>query len=632
MSRNGEEQQRPKEKRAILRRRRQEAAPLERAWVQGVRTQGDVIAPSGLRFAGDGSYGQIGRLYYTVLHISSLDPETGVGFLQRLVQGSEPVDVAWWVKPFPREQAMTHLTSGAATALAEMSAMQEKGLVDPMAVRGAQDMEALRHLVDAGEEVIWTIGFYVLVRADSLPALDKAVRNVYTLLGHGAHARIAYELMWPGLEAFTPAGQQLAGGGLSHVLDTTTLVKSWPLGSASLRRPNGIFWGYDRDNSGMVIFDPFDRTMLRNSNMVICGPSGAGKSFFVKLLLLRLLQQGVRFVVIDPKPDEYSWVCEAIGPDVADFIPLSASARRGLPLFDLQRRAVEIEGETFLPVRRKVASLRGQLAEMLGGLTPEQEGVLDAALFTVYQQIAGLVPDVTSVPADVRLPRLIDLVRVLEQGGEGVSEALSRALKKYAQGGSLAGLYDADQFVQVGDKRLVAFGIAGLSKEDRPAASLMVSDWVTSAIFSSGGTIPYILNVDEAWTLLAGPGAVILSDLVRVARSLNAGVWCISQLVEDFVGTKDRPKDQGQVIFENSAIHVYLPGAVGNPQALPASVGMGVDQITFLRQAQVGECLLDVSGRWLRLQTGRGAHTPTEYKVCTSRPQEVAIYRKEIRQ
>lgn len=608
-----------REKRAILRKQRTTPDP----WDGGIRSQGDAIAPDYVRLESD--HGQIGRTWFTVLHIATLDPETSVGFLQRLVRGKTPVDIAWYLNPVPREQAMSRLTRGASTALAELAAMERQGLVDPMAVRGAQDMEALRHLVDAGEEALWSAGIYILVRGESREALENSVRQVLLTLGHGAHARVAYELQWPGLEAFAPVGREDVE--LHLLLDTTTVVKSWPLGSASLRRPAGIFWGFDKDTSGLVIFDPFDRTLLRNSNMVVCGPTGAGKSFFVKLMLLRLLQEGVRFTVIDPK-GEYRWVCETLGADLAEYIPLSASAQRGVNLFALPRDTPDLEEFRF-PVRRKVAALRAQIGQMLGGLTPEQEGVLDAALFDLYREISGLPRDVTQVPEGVQFPRLSDLVRVLEREEAGC--AMARALQKYARGGSLGGLYDPEDYLSPETKRLVCFGISSLAREDRPAASLMIADWVTGAVFSQRRS-PHILIVDEAWTLLSGPGASVLSDLVRIARSLNAGVWCISQLVEDFVGTRDMPKEQGQAVFENSALRAYLPGAIGNPQALPASVGMTVDLVALLRQASLGEVLLDLDGRWLRLETGQGAHTRTEYMICTSHPGEVDRFREEMRE
>lgn len=618
------EEERKRGRPAILRRRH--GPDFNQEWRKGVRTLGDLLAPDFVDL--HDSYAQIGRLFYTVLHVSALDPETGMGFLQRLVRGSEPVDLAWYLTPLPREQAMDRLGRGAAMAGAELEKQEESGLEDPMAVRGAADMRALRHLVDSGEEVLWHIGFYILIHGESVTALDKTVRKVLTQLGHGAHARIAYELMWPGLEAFTPTGQDPLN--LPLLVDTTTVVKSWPLSSTALRRPSGIFWGFDRDTGSVVIFSPFDRGLLRNGNAVICGPTGSGKSFTVKVAMGRLLQTGVRFAAIDPKPPgEYRWLCEVLGSDVAEYVDLSPAARRGLNPFALPRGASNIEGLEY-PVRRKVTTLRAQLAQMVGGLRPEQEGMLETHLFGLYEAVSGLGRDTTEVPSEVRLPRIADLVDRLE--GDSEARNLGLALRKYARGGSLGGLYDPDEFLCIADKRMVVFGISTLPEEDRPGASLLISNWVMDTVLSGGSTEPGILVIDEAHTLLSGPGGQVIADLGRVARSMNWGIWYISQLVEDFVGTKEAPKEQGQVIFENCAVRLYMPKSVGNLAALPGSVGLTSDHVAYLRQeAGVGDILADIEGRLVRLKTGPGSFTKTEYMLATSNPQEVARYREALK-
>lgn len=600
-------------------------------WARGVRGPGDLIAPDYVRVTP--AWGQIGRMYYTVLHVAALDPETGIGFLNDLLRGGKPVDLAWHLRPLSRPEAKARLDRGASISGSEASAsMAEGGLIDPAAQRAAEDMEALRHLVEAGEEKIWRAGIYILVRGETLRDLTAAVDEVYARLGSGAQARIAYELQWHGLEAFTPSGQDLLN--LPILTDTSAVCRAWPLGATSLRRPTGIFWGHDYDSGAPVIFDLFDRSLLANSNSVVCAPSGKGKSFFVKRVILALLQEDIHAIVIDPK-GEYRWVCDWLGPEVAEYIALAPSSVQGLNLFELPTGDSSRRDEEYrFPVQSRVAALKAQFSQMLGGIDREHSTVLGVGLLRSYQEVSGLAADATNVPRQTTWPRMGDLVRVLQDlptadDPEGHGRRLALMLRDFAAGGTLGGIYDPERAVSYGGKRLTVFGINAVPEGDQPGVTLMLSDYVTSKAFGGGGKQRYFLVVDEAHKILKGPGADILSNIGRVARSLGFAVCFISQLVEDFVGTVQVPLLQGQAIFENSSIHVYLPQAVGNPDVLPAVVGLRREQLEFLGRGDTGDILIEVEKRFFRLRTRLPAHT-LEYKICTSEPRDIERFRQEM--
>lgn len=62
-------------------------------------------------------------------------------------------------------------------------------------------------------------------------------------------------------------------------INTGALATSFPFTSADLTQENGILYGINMHNNGLVIFDRFT---LENANMVVFAKSGAGKSFAVK--------------------------------------------------------------------------------------------------------------------------------------------------------------------------------------------------------------------------------------------------------------------------------------------------------------------------------------------------------------
>ena len=56
--------------------------------------------------------------------------------------------------------------------------------------------------------------------------------------------------------------------------------------------------------------------------------------------------------------------------------------------------------------------------------------------------------------------------------------------------------------------------------------------------------------VCECWALLQSPSlAPVVVQLFRTARKRNACVWGISQAVEDFTGTPDKPNEFGGAIL-----------------------------------------------------------------------------------
>src|SRR5207249_1517544 len=96
---------------------------------------------------------------------------------------------------------------------------------------------------------------------------------------------------------------------VSRNMNTGALSTSFPFTSAELSHNEGVLYGLNRHNNGLVLFDRFS---LENANMTVFATSGAGKSFAVKLEALRSLMFGTEILIIDPE-NEYQKLCEAIG-------------------------------------------------------------------------------------------------------------------------------------------------------------------------------------------------------------------------------------------------------------------------------------------------------------------------------
>ncbi len=75
----------------------------------------------------------------------------------------------------------------------------------------------------------------------------------------------------------------------------------------------------------------------------------------------------------------------------------------------------------------------------------------------------------------------------------------------------------------------------------------------TTTMRAAGGT-RCITVLDECWKMLDSPSLRdMVSQLFRTARKRDACVWGLSQAVEDFTGTPDRPSPVGAAILSTTA-------------------------------------------------------------------------------
>ena len=152
---------------------------------------------------------------------------------------------------------------------------------DPEREIALEDANRLRESLQRGDERVFSVSLYLLLRAPTLPGLDEATRRVEAQLdGLLTHSRVALFEQERGFRSCLPEGRdQLL---VPRNLDTSSLAISLPLASSSLIMERGVLYGVSAESQSPIIIDPFDDT-LDNSNLAVVAPSGSGKSYFVKL-------------------------------------------------------------------------------------------------------------------------------------------------------------------------------------------------------------------------------------------------------------------------------------------------------------------------------------------------------------
>ena len=397
-------------------------------------------------------------------------------------------------------------------------------------------------------------------------------------------------------------------------MSTGALSTSFPFTSADLSQDNGILYGINMHNSGLVIFDRFS---LENANSVIFAKSGAGKSFTVKLEALRSLMFGTEIMVIDPE-NEYQKLCDAVG---GAYVRLSLNSTTRINPFDLPKVIDSDESDNAL--RSNLITLHGLLRLMMGGaqaqlvggtatmlpaLAPSEEADLDMALIDTYAR-AGITSDPLTHTATP--PTINDLYdTLLHMGGNGPQ--LAQRIRKYTSG-TFAGIFSQQSNSNI-DNPMVVFNVRDLEDELRPVAMYIVLNYIWNRTKSEKRR--RILIVDEAWQLMKyEDSANFLFSIAKRARKYDLGITTISQDVEDFMGSK-----MGRAIVANSSLQFLLKQSASAVDMLSAVFHLTSEEKKRLSQFPVGQGLFFAGQNHVHIQV---VASPTETSLVTTNPEQI---------
>ena len=535
--------------------REREQVEVEQAFLKGVTTLRDLIAPSSIEI--HSSHFRLGTKYGRTLYIYGYPRQIYTGWLSSLINIDEVLDVSMFVYPVESQVVLKNLRKKVTQLEASMSINSDKGRVrDPGLEAAIGDAEELRDQLQVGAEKFFRFGLYVTLYADSLDELGFVQHKIETIFGQQmVFSKVASSQQEQGLNSTIPQmSDQLQ---IRRNMNTGAISTSFPFTSADLTQENGILYGINMHNNGLVIFDRFS---LENANMVVFAKAGAGKSFTVKLEALRSMMTGTEIIIIDPE-NEYRKLCDAVG---GSYIRLSLSSNTRINPFDLPGVIDTDEADNAL--RANLITLHGLLKLMLGttqptttgvptpsALTPNEEADLDQALIDTYARVGITADPLThnSLP-----PTISDLYdTLLHMGGSGPS--LSQRLRKYTTG-TFAGIFSQQSNTEI-NNTLVVFNTRDLEDELSPVAMYIILSHIWNIIRAEKKR--RMLIVDEAWELMKyDDSANFLFSLAKRARKYYLGLTTITQDVEDFMSSK-----MGRAIVANSSMSILLkqsPSAV----------------------------------------------------------------------
>lgn len=571
-------------------------------YAEGELRLADAIAPAALKVgARELELGEkVSRSFYTISYPRFLVDS----WFTPIINLDKVFDIAIFVHPVETGSALRGFQKKVAEIESQIADREEKGLVrDPMLDTAYRDLEQLRDQLQQAEEHIFEVGLYITLYANSKEELDKIEADVRGILDSKlVYTKPALFQQEQGFRSTLPlANDELE---VRSKLNSSPLSSIFPFVSFDLTSDRGILYGINRHNASLILFDRFS---LENYNSVVFAKSGSGKSYAVKLEVLRSLMFGTDVIVIDPER-EYENLASATGGRTFN---ISLSSEHHVNPFDLP--AVKEDEEPSDILRSNIISLVGLFRLMLGGLSPEEDAIIDRAITETYA-----LKDITG-DADftgIEPPLLSDFENVLS-GMEG-SESLVIRLSKYTHG-TWSGFINQPTNIDI-DKQFVVFSVRDMEDELKPIAMYIITHYIWNAVRKE--LKKRLLIIDEAWWMMKSEDtASFLYSLAKRGRKYYLGVATITQDVEDFLRSP-----YGRPILTNSSMQLLLKQSPTTINVLKETFNLTDEEKFLLLESGVGEGLFFAGLKHVAIKV---VASYTEDQIITSDPSQLLQIKRE---
>ena len=571
-------------------------------YAQGALDLADTIAPAALKVGSKEL--EIGEKFSRSFYTISYPRFLADSWFMPIVNLDKVFDVGIFIHPIETGAALRNFQKKVAEVQSQISEREQKGLVrDPLLDTAYQDIENLRDQLQQAQEHLFDVGLYLTIYGSSHEELDKIEGDVRGILDSKLiYTKPALFQQEQGFRSTLPlANDELS---VNSKLNSSPLSSIFPFVSFDLTSDRGILFGINRHNSSLILFDRFS---LENYNSVTFAKSGSGKSYAVKLEIIRSLMFDTNVIVIDPER-EYEYLAQATGGRLFN---ISLSSEHHINPFDLP--PVKEDEEPADILRSNIINLVGLFRIMLGGLTPEEDAIVDRAISETYalKDITG-DSDFTGATA----PLLSDFESVLS-GMEG-SESLIQRLSKFTHG-TWSGFINQPTNIDI-NKQFIVFSVRDMEDELKPVAMYIVTHFIWNAVRHE--LRKRLLIIDEAWWMMKSEDtASFLYSLAKRGRKYYLGVSTITQDVEDFLRSP-----YGKPILTNSSIQLLLKQSPTTIDVLKQTFNLTDEEKYLLLESGVGEGLFFAGLKHVAIKI---VASYTEDQIITSDPSQLLAIKAE---
>lgn len=561
----------------------------------------DIIAPSALKIEPDkmGIAGKIARTYFVISYPRFL----AEGWFSPIINLDKIFDISISIHPVDTTAVLRQLQKKITEVQSQISMNEEKGMVrDPMLDTAYRDIEKLRDELMQAREKMFDVGLYITVYGDNEDDLNKTESELKTIL----ESKLVYikPALFQQEEAFhsvMPIAKDELN--VNTKLNSSPLSSIFPFISFDLTTDKGILYGINRHNSSLVLFDRFS---MENYNSVIFAKAGAGKSYATKLEILRSLMFDTEVIVIDPER-EYEYLAEAVG---GRYFNISLTSEHHINPFDLP--PVREDESPADVLRSNIISLVGLFRIMLGGLSPEEDAIIDSAITETYA-LKDITPDNDFTNATAPLLSDLELVLAGMEGGA----SLAQRLLKYTRG-TWAGFINKPTNVDI-NKKFVVFSVRDMEDELKPVAMRIVMNYIWNTVRRN--LKKRMLVIDEAWWMMKSEDtASFVYGLAKRGRKYYLGLTTITQDVGDFLASP-----YGVPIITNSSIQLLLKQSPAAIDKIQQTFNLTDEEKYLLLESQVGEGMFFAGLKHVAIKI---IASYTEDQIITSDPSQVLAIKK----
>lgn len=417
-----------------------------------------------------------------------------------------------------------------------------------------------------------------------------------------------------------PAGWNAFGPQFERVLPASSVANLYPFNYSGKTDARGFYLGRDKFGSNILVdFDQRDDDKT-NPCILILGNSGQGKSYLLKLILINLLESGLKVIALDPEM-EYEDLTNNMGGCFIDLMSgefiinvlepkswgdTSESNDADTPI--TFRKTTKISQhisflKDFFRAYKDFSDSQVDVVEIMLGKLYEQWDIHDRTDFDQLQ------------PTDY--PILSDLYDYIEKEFETFQEDNREIYTKQQLQEILLGLHSIccgaeSKFfngnTNITSHRFLTFGVKGLlqaSKNLRNAMLFNILSYMTDKLLTEGNTAA---SIDELYLFLTNLTAIeYIRNAMKRVRKKNSSVILASQNLEDF--NIDGIQELTKPLF-SIPTHVFLFNA-GNVDArfYIDSLQLEQSEYNLIKFPQRGCCLYKCGNERYNLMV----HAP-EYK------------------
>ncbi|MDO8594646.1 MAG: DUF87 domain-containing protein [bacterium] len=568
----------------------------EQIYQSGTLELQDVIAPAALKVSPKSLNvsGKVTRTFFVISYPRYLTE----GWFAPIVNLDKVFDISIFVHPIDTAKVLKQFQKKVAEVQSQMADREKKGLVrDPMLETAYHDLEKLRDDLLQAQEKLFDVGIYLTIYAGDESELDKIETEIRSILESKlVILKPALFQQEQGFRSTSPLGNDEL---FVHTkLNSSPLSSVFPFLSFDLTSNKGILYGVNRHNSSLILFDRFS---LENYNSITLAKSGSGKSYMTKLEILRSLMFGTTVIVIDPER-EYEYLAEATG---GKYFNISLNSEHHINPFELPTPR---EDESPVDVlRSNIINLVGLFRILLGGLSPEEDAIIDRAISETYA-LKDITPD--SDFSKIEPPLLSDFELVLA-GMQG-AESLVQRLSKYTHG-TWAGFINQPSNVDI-NANFIVFSLRDMEDELKSAAMYIVMHFIWNSIRKE--LKKRLMVIDEAWWMMKSDDtASFLLGLAKRGRKYYLGLSTITQDVDDFLKSP-----YGLPILTNSSMQMLLKQSPTVVDKLQTIFNLTDEEKYLLLESDVGEGLFFVGLKHVAVKI---IASYTEDQIITSDPSQL---------